>query len=209
MSQVYIDDCYASGHTATTDLQSFENNFAALKSSFSGPTAPSNPVAGMLWFDTTKKLLKGRNNANGAWLGIMIADASHKIWVYRNTAPDGWVIDAAITDVVCALKGGSYGATGGAQVGTWTQPDHTLTAAEIPAHDHSAAGAHVHNIPTVVSGTGGAGVMSTLGGEAGAGYSADSNGSHTHTSVGSSGAHNHGSAYRPAAAVGTLQYMDI
>jgi hypothetical protein len=140
----------------------------------------------------------------------MIADASHKIWVYRNTAPDGWAIDAAITDVVLALKGGSYGATGGAQVGTWTQPDCTLSVAQIPAHDHGAVADHAHTLPAV-SGTDGASISYVRSGDDGAFGAPNSGnaGGHTHTSVGSSGAHNHGSAYRPAAAVGTLQYMDI
>jgi len=44
MSQTFIDDCYASGHQAQTDLQSFEDNFAALKSSFPGANAPPDPT---------------------------------------------------------------------------------------------------------------------------------------------------------------------
>jgi hypothetical protein len=67
MAQTYVDDCYAAGHQATTDLQAFENNFAALKSAFSGTSAPSNIVAGMAWLDTTLSLLKTRNTANDAW----------------------------------------------------------------------------------------------------------------------------------------------
>lgn len=67
MSQTFTDDCYAPGHQATTDLQSFEDNFAALKSAFSGTTAPSNLVAGMAWLDTTLALLKTRNSVNNAW----------------------------------------------------------------------------------------------------------------------------------------------
>ena len=30
MSQDFTDDCYAGGHQATTDLENFEKNFAAL-----------------------------------------------------------------------------------------------------------------------------------------------------------------------------------
>ena len=61
MSQTYVDDCYGSAHTATTDLQAFKDNFAALKSAFSGATEPANTVAGMWWFDTTANILKLRN----------------------------------------------------------------------------------------------------------------------------------------------------
>ena len=70
MSQNFTDDCYASTHVRATDLQAFENNFAALKSSFSGSSAPSNPVAGMLWYDTSNSIIKVRNTANSAWVSI-------------------------------------------------------------------------------------------------------------------------------------------
>jgi hypothetical protein len=215
MSQTFTDDCYAAAHQAATDLQAFENNFAALKSMFSGATAPADLVAGMHWFDTTKKLLKVRNDANDAWMGIMCGDTSHKIWVYRNTAPDGWAIDAAVTDTVLALKGGSqaYNANGGTLAGTWTQPDCTLTTAQLPAHDHGAAAAHTHTFEGSGSGLGSVSAImyqttletkvSAVSGLINAG------GGHTHTSVGSGSAHNHGTVFRPYAAVGTLQYVDI
>ncbi len=70
MSQNFTDDCYASTHVRATDLQAFENNFAALKSSFSGSSAPSNAVAGMLWYDTSTGFLKVRNTDNTTWVSI-------------------------------------------------------------------------------------------------------------------------------------------
>ncbi len=70
MSQNFTDDCYASTHVRATDLQAFENNFAALKSSFSGSSAPSNAVAGMLWYDTSTGFLKVRNTDNTTWISI-------------------------------------------------------------------------------------------------------------------------------------------
>ena len=226
MSQDFTDDCYASGHQATTDLENMEKNFAALKSSFSGTTAPANTVAGMLWYDTTQKLMKQRDSANSTWFGFMVADSSHKIWVYRNTAPEGWAIDSTVTDCVTALKGGSnaYNANGGTLAGTWTQPGYTLTTADIPAHTHGSANtAHTHTLsslsisgePAGLSGaaspfvTGGNGETQTWT-SGGAYYRADSaNAAHTHTSVGGGGSHNHGTTYRPYAAIGTLQYLDI
>lgn len=98
MSQVFTDDCYASTHQAQTDLQAFEDNFAALKSSFSGANAPSNPIAGMWWLDTTAHILKQRNEANSAWLSVwdmannkpIIANLSNEITVA--------MIDAAAKD---------------------------------------------------------------------------------------------------------------
>lgn len=70
MAQNFTDDCFDASHVGQTDLGNIENNFACLKSSFSGTSAPSNPVAGMLWYDTTNNLLKLRNAANNAWLEI-------------------------------------------------------------------------------------------------------------------------------------------
>ena len=47
---------------------------AATKSSNSGPTAPSDPVAGMLWFDTSVSppVLRQRNGANDGWVSIYL-----------------------------------------------------------------------------------------------------------------------------------------
>jgi len=70
MSQDFTDDCFASGHVAQTDMQNIENNFAALKSCFSGSSAPPDTVAGMWWYDTSADILKLRNEANSAWLNV-------------------------------------------------------------------------------------------------------------------------------------------
>jgi hypothetical protein len=210
--QTFTDNCYDSTHQVGTNMAAIENNFAALKSMFSGAAAPSDLVAGMLWYDLTKNLPKMRNEANDAWLGIMHADASHKIWVYRNTAPAGWAIDAAVVDVVLALKGGAqaYNANGGTQAGTWTQPDCTLSAANLPAHTHGSSGNHTHTI-TTDNGGGATNFQppNTGTGAPGTSVTTSGTGAHEHTSVGSGTAHNHGTTYRPAAAIGTLQYMDI
>jgi hypothetical protein len=77
-AQTFTDDCYDSTHTATTDLQAFEDNFAALKSTFSGATEPANIVAGMWWYDTTANILKIRNEANNAW---------QSVWDFANNKP--------------------------------------------------------------------------------------------------------------------------
>ena len=70
MAQDWTDDVYAGGHTAQTDLQNIENNFAAIKSAFSGVAAPADTVAGMWWYDTTTHILKIRNELNSAWLSV-------------------------------------------------------------------------------------------------------------------------------------------
>jgi len=72
-----------------------------------------------------------------------------KCWFYLDTAPTGWTIDETPADALLCVKGGSnaYNTAGGAQAGTWTQPNHqhsavTLTAAQsgLPAHTHNVAG---------------------------------------------------------------------
>ncbi len=70
MAQTYNDAVPASTRNALEDLTAIRNNFAALKSCFSGATAPPNPVAGMWWYDTTANMLKIRNEANNAWLDV-------------------------------------------------------------------------------------------------------------------------------------------
>jgi hypothetical protein len=115
MSQTYVDDCYGSAHTATTDLQAFENNFAALKSAFSGATEPANTVAGMWWYDTTANILKLRNEANNAWQGV---------WDFANNKPvianlsneiTGAMISSAIKDAAAATPSLRTLGTGAAQ----------------------------------------------------------------------------------------------
>jgi len=93
MSQTWIDDCYAADHQAAIDLQSFEDNFAALKSSFSGANAPSNPIAGMWWLDLTTHILKHRNEANNAWLSV---------WDMANNKPV--IANLISADFAAALK---------------------------------------------------------------------------------------------------------
>ena len=135
MAQTYNDDVYASTHVAATDLQNMENNFAALKSSFSGTSSPSNVVGGMPWHDSTAR--KIRNYANSAWLVSLLGDASQKMWVYRNDTCEGWLVDSSITDVALAIKGGSqaYNVNGGNLAGTH------LVGPGIPGDDRLGPGA--------------------------------------------------------------------
>jgi len=51
-------------------FESLKNDFEALRTCFSGSSAPGNPVAGMWWYDTTANMLKIRNEANDAWLNV-------------------------------------------------------------------------------------------------------------------------------------------
>ena len=194
MSQTFTDDLYEQSYVADTTLTNMENNMAALKSSFSGGAAPSNPVAFMPWGDTTSghEILKRRNDANDAWLAILCGDASQKMWIYRNDTCEGWVIDSAVTDRVIALKGGTdeYNINGG-NTSAWTNWGHALTAAELPAHTH---------------GIGVYGISGASGYQVGATATTSLVDTETSESTGSDNAHEHG---RPGAAVGTLQYPDL
>lgn len=110
MSQDYVDDCYASDHVVQTDMANIEKNFAALKSFFSGATAPSNLVAGMPWFDTTTNILKLRNEANNGW---------QSIWDFANNKPV--VTNNISADFGAALKDPAAGTAGLRTLGTGAQ----------------------------------------------------------------------------------------
>jgi hypothetical protein len=215
MAQNFTEDVFASGHVGQTDLQNMENNFQCLKSMFFGASAPSNIVAGMPWFDATKKLQKIRNQANDEWFGIFQGDASQKMLIYRNDIMDGYVLETLLsTDRIIGLKstGGTYATAGTNNLGSWTLPNYTLLTADVPAHTHGAGGSHAHDL-RVGTGSDGSGpfvsVLSVYNSSSNASGHVQSGGSHTHTSVGGGGAHNHGATFRPAAAVVTIQYLDI
>ena len=231
MSQTWTDDVYAAGHVGQTDLQNMENNFATLKSLFSGAAQPASMAACHPWFDTTQHVLKVRDDGDAAWIGLMHGDISQKIWIYRNDAMNGWAIDSGVSDGVLALKGGATYTTGAATAGTWTQPNHTHTG---PSHTH-AGPSHNHkwyenNLPGSLDETFDVdGNAATLG----LGVAKTANGRHLVCSVtnsvpiedawtksggtGATGAGGTGATgggatintHRPAAAVGTLQYLDL
>ena len=107
MSQDYVDDVYDSTFVVQTTMANVEKNFAALKSSFSGAAAPSNPIAGMWWFDTTANLLKLRNEANNAW---------QSVWNFANNKPV--VTNNISADFGAALKNPAVGTAGLRTLGT-------------------------------------------------------------------------------------------
>ena len=114
--QTFVDDCFDENHSAYDDLQNMENNFAALKSNFSGISSPANAVAGMDWFDSDNHVNK---RYDAGWLGLMHGDIGQKIWVYRNDSIPGWVIDSSVGDVVIAAKGAGVYGTAGQTAGSW------------------------------------------------------------------------------------------
>jgi microcystin-dependent protein len=80
----FTDNCFAGTADVQTNMQQIENNFAALKSSFSSATEPSDLVAGMFWYDTNLNILKLRDEANSAW---------QNIWDFGNNVPMGSAIN--------------------------------------------------------------------------------------------------------------------
>ena len=132
-------------------------------------------------------------------LGTMLTFPSGtKMYFYQNTAPEGWTIDAACADALLAVKGGAqaFNVDGGNQAGTWTQPGHTLTEAELPSHSHSK---------DIISfdGAGGCTGWYSVGALAGSCF-----GSASTDTTGSGDSHNHGTTYRPLAQVGIIATKD-
>jgi hypothetical protein len=213
MSQTYTEDCFAAGHTGLTDLQNMENNFHCLKTLFSGSSAPANSTGGMPWFDTGKKILKLRNSTNGAWLGIHYSSTVPRFWVYGHNAEDGWVVDTTVSDRVIAIKGGSnaYNANGGTLQGTWTFSGATAvssthnhkwygigsTVADDFGFDASGNGYAI----TITQKSEGIGISASTGDVVATDLYTD-NDAHSHALT-------HDATWRPAAAVGTLQYLDL
>jgi len=132
----------------------------------------------------------------------LAGDTTLKLWVYKNTAVTGWAIDGTVYDQVLAMKGGTTYTTGGVTAGTWTQPNHTLTTAEMPIHNHTIT----------KSGAGGYLVSAAHGWDGAIDGSSSVSGydmsllSWSIDNAGGSSPHNHGTSYRPSAAVGTMQY---
>jgi len=160
---------------------------------FTSPTEPAESNPGDPWFNTAKKILQIRNAGDTKWLGVMYGDSDNKIWMYSNVATDGWLTYGSVVDKVLAVKGGSeaYDALGGTEQGTWTQPGHTLTIDEMPEH--------IHGMGRCCARWGGLNFNAAPGL---ADVVPDTD------PTGGDESHNHGTTYRPEAAVGTLQYPD-
>ena len=225
MAQTYTADTYDSTHVVATDMANIEDNFAALRSSFSGTSAPSGAVGGQLWHDSTAR--KVRNYANSAWLVSLLGDATQKMWIYRNDTCEGWLVDSSITDVAIVLKGGtgSYNVNGGNLAGSWTvsglSMSHTHshthqwydggttgddaktynsagTAIAVPQQDKAGIGIEYAAIPGKLLSE------DSVSNEAlGDAYTTANAAAASTTAVAST------AAWRPRAAVGTLQYPDL
>lgn len=103
--QNFASNLFEMTNDAENDMTVIENALYSVKSSFSGPSAPS-AEQGQLWYDTTRSLLRHRGATNN-WRGVIAGSASFKIWVYANAAEEGFDEDVTHGDRVIALRGGS------------------------------------------------------------------------------------------------------
>ena len=130
MTQNFNDQCFARGHKpASSDLDAMEVNFAALKTMQSGPIDPSSPAAFMLWGDETEKFVRMRSHSNSMWQGLFHGDVDQKMWVYKDSAMAGYAVDSSVGDKVLSIKHkdgtGTYAVGGDDTQGTWNIPlDH-------------------------------------------------------------------------------------
>jgi hypothetical protein len=134
-------------------------------------------------------------NGVGAHAKFMLGLSTTIIWMYLNAAPPGWKVTATGADTILGVAGGAqaYNVNGGNPGGTWTQPNHTLTASEMPAHVHTVAARTGRSLSSASITN--AQITST-------------DTTYNTGSAGSGGAHNHGTTYRPSASVGKLFRLD-
>ncbi len=146
MSQDWTDDVYNTGHTVDTDMQNIEDNFSALKSMFSGSSAPSNPSDGQLWYDTGSSVVKIRYNSswNAIWdqdgdmiaagkvktdslmAGVLTTDSTG-----RAKMANGYITNAHVADVAASKMTGvvpSTNITYGAGQLIFSKPYSTVAA---------------------------------------------------------------------------------
>jgi len=218
MAQDYYDDCYDDEEYFYGEMDKIEDNFLAIKTNFSGASAMSDSAQRsvepfMAWGDTVNKVLRFRNadDDNGkGWFGHMHADDTCKIYVYRDSDTlDGWVIDVSsdIEDCVIAVVGDSsdtYNA-GGTVSGDWSINggshshkwyDYSSSDRQLVDQDGNWASLHNYGVADVKS-------YACFWEVRDYSYVSHSWLDDSHTSM--YGSHQ----WRPAAAVGTIQYLDL
>lgn len=128
-----------------------------------------------------------RKPSSGTVIPLASVPTGEIILFEKDTAVLGYTLKTDKDDmVIFVTKGsGAAGETGGTDKtgGTWTQPDHTLTVDEMPAHTHDIEG--TNSTPDGFKGTLSAGFQA---------YGADV----PTKSTGGGSAHNHGTTWRPA-----------
>jgi len=172
-SQTWTDNTYQSDHTAATDLQAIENNFAALKTNFSGTSAPSGPSGLMWWADTANNLLKLRDEANNAWLEIYDFgnDRVGTGKVKTDSLDSGAVTDVKVTSVggskitAGSIPSGKFqagaiagadiadGAVARAKIGSYTAGDYIIVGSDAEKTTTATSYTRVKEIVVTRTGT--------------------------------------------------------
>jgi len=175
-------------------------------------TAELNSLDGYTGVTADLNLLSGLVAAS---MGVMTGDADQKIWVYRNSAMTGWVIDSSVQDVVLAAKGGSTYGTAGTTAGSWvvggvgahSHQWHQTAPASTDDMSYNSGGGDVAFTRSVQGVNNSGGYVSSLG------ISSTASGDYR-LSIGvdlytSKTSFSQDGTWRIAAAVNTLQYLDI
>jgi len=137
MSQSYSSNCFSTANVIETDMQNVENNFDALRSLFSGSSAPTSPDAGQLWYDTGSSSVKIRYNSSWVEWWDMDGQCVAAGKVGTDSLASGAVTDAKVTSVggskitAGSIPSGKFqaGAIAGADIA-----DGTITRAKIGAY---------------------------------------------------------------------------
>lgn len=142
---------------------------------------------------------------------------STKMWFYQANPPAGWTPIKGLGDTLLGVwdpvNNVKYsGKSGGTNGGTWQQTGATLTALQIPNHNHwgqfgrsqsNSNARYIHpaaNVPE--GGDPKYGQLTTLGMVGGKGDSA------THDTYGGCDSHDHGATWRPKAQIGCIGTKD-
>ena len=132
--QTWNTSPYTQQTVGDTTLTLFQAMLKSLQSNFSGATQPSNPVAGMWWYDTTSNILKLRNEANSAWISVFDFANSKAVNADKIDGFHAYAYDSPTANHLVTLNGSAQfpasviPSQGGIDVqefdssGTWTKP---------------------------------------------------------------------------------------
>ncbi len=214
MAQNFTTDWYELTYVVDTAFQNAENNDNVLRSNFSGSAAPTSPVVGQQWFDIDTGTMKVYE-IDAQWIASLVGGPDFKVWLYTNDEQRGMTIDNSVTDVVLALRGGNYGASGGVVAGRWDIIGLSNASDGIHGHiwkSHSAGWDYTYDAAGNAFILDNNGLVNRIGIPQwitdGNGFCnnvlfyTNRDGDHTH-------AISHNSAWRPLGAVGTMQYPNL
>jgi len=85
-------DYVIDNQTAPNFRADLNNALSAIVSNNSGPSAPSDTYANMMWYDTTNNILKMRNEADDAWINIGTLNQTTDEFFPNGAVPPGSVI---------------------------------------------------------------------------------------------------------------------